>query len=224
MGPFSFSSITTFEKCARKFHRTRVLKDVEDKAGPEAQYGLDFHTAAEQFIRDDVQMPGRFRHMEPLASSLKNLPGDKYVELKVAVKRDEDGKAVPAGFFDEDAWYRGIIDVAIVNGVNGRMVDWKTGKNSAYADMRQLDMMAGALFVLFPELETIKSALIYVIAGDLIPKEHYWEKTEEYLGVFNGQLAQLAVAEQTGVWNPKPSGLCNGWCPVSDCAHWRPKR
>lgn len=220
MGPFSYSSITTFEKCAKKYHHTRVLKDVEDKAGPEAQYGTDFHTSAEQFIRDDAPMPGRFKAMEPLVSRMKALPGEQFVELKVGVKRNAEGEAEPCGFFDEDAWYRGIIDFAAVNGVNGRMVDWKTGKNATYADMRQLDMMAGAMFVLFPKLETIKSALVYVVAGDLIPKEHYWEKTEDYLGVFNEQLMNLAVAEQTGVWNPNPTPLC-GWCPVKTCPHWR---
>jgi hypothetical protein len=222
MGPFSFSSITTFEKCPKKYHHTKVLKDFEDKSGPEANYGTDFHAAAEHFTRDDVPMPGRFRAMEPMVKHLKALPGDKYAELKVGVKI-VDGEFVPCDFDDPDAWYRGIIDLLVVNKTAGRMVDWKTGKNSAYADMRQMDMLAGAVFVLFPELVTISSALIYVVADDLIPKRHDRERLATYLGVFNEQLMNLTVAHQTGVWNPKPSPLCP-WCPVTTCTHWRPRK
>jgi hypothetical protein len=223
MGPQSYSSLTTFEKCARKFYRTRVLKDVVDTSGPEAHYGTDFHTAAEQFIRDDTPMPGRFQSMQPTVEAIKKLPGEQFVELKFALKKTPEGYA-PAGFFDDDVHIRGIADVAVVNGVNGRLVDWKTGKSARYADIRQLDIMAGCMFVYFPTLETIKSALVYVVSGELIPKEHYWEKMDEYLGALDEPRAGLEAAYQNGVWNPTPSGLCNGWCPVQDCEHWKPKR
>jgi hypothetical protein len=32
------------------------------------------------------------------------------------------------------------------------MIDYKTGKNAKYADMKQLDLMAGAIFVHYPEV------------------------------------------------------------------------
>jgi hypothetical protein len=220
---FSFSSITTFEKCAKKYYHTRVVKDVTDAPGVEATYGTNFHTAAECLVRDDTPMPSQFKAMEPTVLAMKNLPGEKYVELKLAVKRDETGKFAPAGFDDDDAWYRGIIDLLVINGTQGRMIDWKTGKNARYADMRQLDMMAGATFVLFPEVETIKSALIYVVSGELVTKEHIWERMDNYLGTFDGKLLELADAHNTGVWNPSPSPLC-AWCPVTECPHWKPRR
>jgi hypothetical protein len=220
MGPQSYSSITEFEKCARKFHRKRVLKDVEDPPGPEAQYGTDFHAAAEFYVRDDTPMPGRFQSMEPIVRSLKNLPGDKFCELKLGVKRLGEDTWAPAGFFDDDVEWRGIIDLAVINANNGRLVDYKTGKNANYADIRQLDLLAGMMFVIFPELETIKAALLYTVAGNLIPKEYHWENMNDYLTVFDPVVARLAAAHANDVWNPSPSPLC-GWCPVKDCEHWK---
>jgi hypothetical protein len=218
-GAQSYSSITTFEKCAKKYHHLRVLKDVVDTTGPEAQYGNDFHKAAENYVRDDEPMPGRFQSMLPIVDSLKKLPGEKFCELKFGIKRGPQGWE-PCGFFDDDVEWRGIIDLAVVNASNGRLVDYKTGKNATYADIRQLDLMAGAMFVLFPQLETIKGALIYVVSGNLIPREYYWEKMNDYLTVFDPLVARLAAAEQSGVWNPNPTPLC-GWCPVKTCPHWR---
>ena len=219
MGPQSYSSITTFEKCARKYHRLRILKDVKDESGPEAQYGTDFHLAAEQFVRDDTPMPDRFQSFAPIVKSVKQLPGEKYVELKFGVKRGAEGWE-PCGFFDDDVEWRGIADLMVVNESNGRLLDWKTGKNATYADIRQLDLMAGAMFVLFPQLETIKGALAYVVSGNLIPKEYYWEDMNQYLTVFDPVMQRLKAAEENDVWNPTPSPLC-GWCPVKDCPHWR---
>jgi hypothetical protein len=43
-------------------------------------------------------------------------------------------------------------------------------------------------------------------------------------GEFVPDLHNYAQAYKTEVWTAKPSGLCNGWCPVTDCQFWRPKR
>jgi hypothetical protein len=37
-------------------------------------------------------------------------------------------------------------------------------------------------------------------------------------------LKQYATAFKTDVWQPRQSGLCNGWCPVTECEFWKPKR
>jgi hypothetical protein len=89
--------------------------------------------------------------------------------------------------------------------------------------MKQLDLMAGAVFTHFPEVKTIKSGLLYVVSKEFPKKTHVREKQGEYLSVFSTQLDRLDSAMENGVWNPKQGPLC-GWCPVKACEHNQPRR
>ena len=129
----------------------------------------------------------------------------------------------PRGFFDKDVWYRGIADLLIVNGSKAWLVDYKTGKNAKYADIKQLDLLAGAVFAHFPEVETINSALLYVVSQEMPKKTHHREHLATYMSVFSNELDRLEEALENGIWNAKSSPLC-GWCPVEACEHWRPRR
>jgi RecB family exonuclease len=153
--------------------------------------------------------------VEPLAKK----QGTKYAEIKIGVTSDMK----PCGFFDKDVWYRGIADLLIVNGSKAWLVDYKTGKNAKYADMKQLDLLAGAVFIHFPKVETINSALLYVVSQEMPRKTHQRENLATYMSVFDDQLESLSDAMNNGVWNAKSSALC-GWCPVQTCEHWRPRR
>jgi ATP-dependent exoDNAse (exonuclease V) beta subunit len=116
-----------------------------------------------------------------------------------------------------------VVDLLIVDGDRAWMVDYKTGKNAKYADTKQLDLMAGAVFAHYPQVEKIKSALLFVVSKEMPKKVHLREHSATYMRVFDNQLARLEAAIENGVWNPKSGPLC-GWCPVVDCAHWRPRR
>jgi hypothetical protein len=222
MTTFSYSSIKEFDQCPRKYHRKRICKDVVDVPGPEAEYGTAVHTAAEEFIRDKKPIPEKYRYMEPILQALEKLDGDKYTELKFAVRMLNDGYE-PCDFFAKDAYVRGIADLLIVNGPQGILLDYKTGKNSKYADIKQLDLMAGCAFVHYPQLEVIKSGLVFVVAGDLISKIHYVEKTNAYLKVFRHELIRLVQSEKSNLWPPNPGPLCP-WCPVHDCEFWSERK
>jgi PD-(D/E)XK nuclease superfamily len=192
---WSYSSIKTFDQCPKKYYHLRVAKDVEDIAGEAADYGTAVHEAAE----------------------LQRLAGTRHCEMKLAVTSPETGLK-PTEFFAKDVWWRGIIDLAVVNDTKAVMVDYKTGKSARYADVKQLDLMAGALFAHFPKLERIKSALLFVVSDEVVRKVHVREQQEQYMSVFNPQLDRLEGALLSGVWNPKSGPLC-GWCPVTSCPH-----
>lgn len=222
MTTWSYSSIKTFDQCPKKYYHLRIAKDVEDKPGPEATYGTEVHLAAEEYVRDGVPIPGKYSFIQPLVEKLASLPGDKHCEMKLGVKCTDDGYAA-CDFFDKEVWYRGIIDLLIVNGKKARLIDYKTGKSARYADTKQLDLMAGAVFVHFPQVEKIKAGLAYVVSDEFIPKEYERGKGDP-LSVFSEQLDRLNAAMENGVWNPKSGPLC-GWCPVGDaCEHWKPRR
>jgi hypothetical protein len=222
MVAWSYSSIKTFDQCPKKYYHLKVAKDVKDEAGPEADYGTAAHKAAEDNIKFGVPIPGRFKFMEPTIEALNAIPGDKHCELKLGVKKTATGYE-PCDFFAKDVWWRGIADLIIISGDRAYVVDYKTGKNTKYADTKQLDLLAGAVFVHFPKIKKIKSALAYVVTDELIKATHEAPKYEEYLSVFDSVLDNLEIAQATGVWNAKSSGLC-GWCPVTSCEHHRKRR
>lgn len=217
MPAWSYSSIKTFEQCPKKYYHLRIAKDVVDTPGPEADYGTEVHAAAEAYIRDGTPVPPKYDIIRPAVERLAEFPGDKYCEMKLGVRRSDAGYE-PCGFFDRDVWYRGIIDLLIVNGTKARLIDYKTGKNARYADTKQLDLMAGAIFVHFPEVETIKAGLLYVVSEEF-PRKDYRRGVGDPLAVFTNQLERLDAAMDNGVWNPKPSGLCKRHCPVMQCEH-----
>jgi len=222
MTAWSYSSIKTFDQCPKKYYHLRVAKDVKDEPGEAADYGTAVHLAAEEYIRDGVPIPDKFAFMRPIVEKLAALPGEKYCELKLGVTKASWGYD-PCGFFGKEVWYRGIVDLLVIDGDRAWMIDYKTGKNAKYADMKQLDLMAGAIFVKFPQVQKIKSALLYVVSNDLIKKTHYRDELDSYMEVFGDQLDRLEAAMDSGVFNAKSGPLC-GWCPVVDCAHWRPRR
>lgn len=219
MVAWSYSSIKTFDQCPKKYFHLKVAKDVKDEPGEAADYGTAVHLAAEEYIRDGKPIPDKFAYMRPIVERLESIPGDKHCELKLGVKPD----LTPCDFFAADVWWRGIVDLLIVDGNRAWMIDYKTGKNAKYADKKQLDLMAGAVFAHFPEVETIKSALLFVVSEEMPKKTHVREHQRTYMSVFDTQLDQLDAALDNGVWNPKTSGLC-GWCPVQSCEHWKPRR
>ena len=222
MTAWSYSSIKTFEQCPKKYFHLKVVKDVKDEPGEAAEYGTAVHLAAEEFIRDGKPIPDKFSFIRGAVEKLADFPGEKYTEMKLGVTKTSWGFD-PCSFFDKEVWYRGIVDLLIVNGETAHMIDYKTGKNAKYADMKQLDLMAGALFVKFPNLQVIKSGLLYVVSKEFPKKTHVRERMDEYLSVFDDQLDRLEAAMDNGVFNPKSGPLC-GWCPVVECPHWKPRR
>ena len=219
MTAWSYSSIKTFDQCPKKYFHLKVVKDVKDEPGEAADYGTAVHEAAELFITKGAPIPEKFAFLRPIVEPLAKKQGTKYAEIKIGVTSDMK----PCGFFAKDVWYRGIADLLIVNGSKAWLVDYKTGKNAKYADMKQLDLLAGAIFIHYPEVETINSALLYVVSQEMPKKIHHRQHLSEYMKVFETQLDRLEAAKENGVWNANPSGLC-GWCPVETCEHWRPRR
>ena len=222
MTAWSYSSIKTFDQCPKKYFHLKIVKDVKDIPGEAADYGTAVHGAAELFIKDGTPIPEKFSYMRPIMEPLAAKKDTKHTELRLGVRKTDTGYE-PTTFFAKDVWWRGIVDLLIVNGSTAYMIDYKTGKNAKYADMKQLDLMAAATFVHYPEVQKIKSALAFVVSNEFPKKVHVREKQDEYFSVFNDQLDQLESAMDNDIWNAKTSPLC-GWCPVKSCEHYKPPR
>lgn len=219
MTTWSYSSIKTFEQCPKKYYHLRILKDVKDEGSEATVYGSEVHKAAEEHLRDNTPLPAKFKFLQTTLDALRAIGGERYCELKLGIKLTEDYYE-PCGFFDADVWWRGVADLVIIKGNIAYSVDYKTSKSAKYADTKQLDAVAAGLFIKFPQLERIKSALCYVVSNEFIHKEHYVEQTNQYLRSFSPLLDRLNVAQETDVWNANSGPLCR-YCPVVSCEHHR---
>lgn len=219
MTTWSYSSLKTFEQCAKKYYHLKVLKDVKDEGSEATIYGNEAHKAAEDYVSAGTPLPARFSYMQKTLDALLAIPGEKYCELKLGVELSDTGY-LPCEFFGEEVWWRGIADLLIINGDTGYLVDYKTSKNAKYADTKQLDILAAAVFTRFPQLRKLKSALAFVVSNEFVKKEHTSDLRKSYFATFTPELDRLSVAEDTGVWNANSGPLCK-FCPVTTCEHNR---
>jgi hypothetical protein len=178
-------------------------------------YGTLFHTAAEEYIRDDTPLPEKFRFAEKSLNNLKDRPGEKLCEYKFGLTENLE----PCGFFDDDVWFRGIADLIILDGDTARVVDYKTGKSARYADTGQLELMALATFKHFPEIKKVEAGLMFVIAESLVKDSYEVAAAPILWNKWLKDYARMEKALETNVWNPRPSGLCRMHCAVLECAH-----
>jgi hypothetical protein len=213
---WSYSSLKTFQQCPRKYYHTKVAKDVKDSDTTATLYGKSVHTAAEEYIRDGVALPPQFGYLEPMLEQLKEIPGEKHCELRLGLTQDLE----PCGFFADNVWWRGIADLVIVDKEKklAYSVDYKTSKNARYADIKQLELVATALFKHFPEVERIKSALMFVVSNEFVRAVHKPENIELYLEKPKQDLNRLTAAFNNDVWNAVSGPLCR-FCPVRQCEH-----
>jgi hypothetical protein len=213
---WSYSGMSLFKQCPKKYHHLRILKDFKDKETEALLYGSAVHKAAEDYITEKEPIPPQYKYMETYMSYIDAYEGDKLAEYKMAIRLD----GTPCGFDDPDAWWRGIADLIVFNGELCRVIDYKTGKSARFADTVQLDLLALATFAHFPQVQVIKSALIFVVANELIKRKYHRDSSvARLMKEAQDSYVPLREAYSSDVWNPKPNFTCAKYCPVTSCLH-----
>jgi hypothetical protein len=215
---WSFSSLKTFQQCPRKYYHTKILKDVREPDTVATLYGKTAHTVAEEYIRDGVPVPAQFEYMKDMLDQLNAIPGEKLCEVMLGLTKDLQ----PCEFHADDVWWHGIADLVVLDEENGiaHSVDYKTSKNARYADVKQLDLVAAAIFAKYPKIKTIKSALLFVVSKEFVKAKHHAEMKEKYLEKPALDVARIEAARENGVWNPISGPLCK-FCSIKTCEHNR---
>ena len=210
---WSHSALKDYESCARKFHSVRVLKQYKFTETEATKYGTELHLAAEEYIRDDKELPPQFDFIKPTLDALKDKRGRKLCEHQMALTIDLQ----PCDWKSPDVWVRGIADLLIVDDDNltARVVDYKTGNNK-YPDREQLKLMALMVFAHFPHIRKVNAALLFVVKNDMVKASFTRDDADAAWWDYRNRIARIEQAHDTGVWNPRPSPLCP-WCPVTTC-------
>jgi len=215
--PWSFSRIKSFEQCPKKFYHLKVSKDFKEPETTAMLYGTAVHLAAEEYIRDGTPVPAKFGYVKPVLDSLMKFEGEFLCEYEMGLTEDLEA----CGFKADDVWYRGIADLVILNKEEktAYVIDYKTSKNTRYADKGQLELMALATFKHFPEVETVKGGLLFVVCEELIKDEYKKEDSPKLWAKWLGDYKRMEKAFEADVWNAHQSGLCRNHCIVTECVH-----
>lgn len=208
--PWSYSSLTSFETCPKRYYHTRVAKDTSDPPGEQARWGQVVHKHLEDRVRDDVPLPESVRHYEPLVRVVLNTPGEKLVEKHLAVTYG----LAPTEWESPDAWSRGIIDLGVVSNDQSSaiLLDWKTGKRKVDSD--QLMLFAGLAFSHYKSMNVVTTGFIWLKDGVVDKKTFYRAEVPVVWQRFIPRVQRLQRAYEEDKFPPKPSGLCERYCPV----------
>lgn len=225
MPAWSYTALTAFETCPRRFYETRVAKSIREPEGTALVLGNAAHKALELRAARGTPIPKTIQittaqgetaimpttGWEAMMEKILDRPGDVLVERQIAL----DDRLCEVDWFDKSVWVRGVIDLGIIQGAKALLLDHKTGKRKPDTD--QLKLFAALAMHVWPQLER-------VVTGFLWLKENKIDKDEFTRGdlsvIWDGFIPRVRRLEQayvSGEWGPKPSGLCRDWCPVSSC-------
>jgi len=211
---WSYSSLSLFQQCPKKYYHLRVVKDVVDPPSDQIRYGLEVHKAAEDYIKDGVPLAPYLSYMQTALDALIAKPGEKLCEYKMGLTEDMQA----CDFYAKNVWWRGIADLVILNGDEAKILDYKTGK-STYADTKQLEILSLATFKHFPQVTTVKAGLLFVVHTAFVKADFDSDKQDELWKYWTKETDRLKAAYDNDVWNPKTNFTCKAWCNVRDCAH-----
>jgi hypothetical protein len=212
---WSYSSLALYQQCPKKYYHLKVVKDIKEPLSEAITFGNEIHKIAEEYVGKGRPIPEKYNHIELALKSLKDMPGEKLCENKLGLTAELE----PCGFFDRNVWWRGVADLIILQGDTALTVDYKTGKSSKYAELKQLEIVSLAIFKHFPEVKKVKAGLMFLFADDFIKTAYLADSQQELWGSWISDVGQLQASVENNMWNPKPNFTCRGWCPVTSCDH-----
>lgn len=223
MKPFSwsYSALTTYEQCPKKYFHLYVAKDVKDSDSSFSADGKVIHDALKNRVISGTPLPLNLRHLESTAVKFATAPGEKHGEMKLALTRE----FVPCDFFSPKVFVRAVIDLTIIQdgkpdqeGKTAIVVDYKTGK--VKDDPTQIGLNAAVLSRWMPEVNLFKTIYVWLQSEQLTPKTYTFSMLPAVWTNLLPRVAKIEEARKTTTFPAKPSPLCKGWCPVKSCPHY----
>jgi hypothetical protein len=208
MPAWSYSSLTAFENCPKRYNLVRMQKAVPDPPGKAALWGIEVHKHLELFVKDGKPLPDDIAHYAGIMSIVTSHKGEKYPEQQLAVSASFD----VSGWWDKSTWCRGVIDLMLVNKDKATVLDWKTGKRKP--DSAQLKLFAGLVFANYPEIDRVNTGFVWLLDGKLDTEAFTRNQIGEIWNSFLPRVRRMEIAYETDTWQAKPSGLCRAYCPV----------
>ena len=219
---WSYSSLTEFESCPSRFAAKRFFCTTVEAETEQTLWGTRVRKAFEERIRDGVTFSEDFPpNYESWAKALSQLPGEKQFERKFAVRKN----FAPCDFFDAGAWGRGVVDLLVLAEDTAVIIDYKTGKKKD--DDTQLKIFAWFVVNEYdakPFLKTLKYRYIWLKDNTTTGGELGYLEAKLVMNQMSPRIDAMERAWNDQTFPCFPSGLCNGWCPVDECIHYRQRK
>jgi CRISPR/Cas system-associated exonuclease Cas4 (RecB family) len=215
----SYSSVNKFETCPRQFENRYILGHKEPPT-ESTLWGERVHSALEAKAKGDTSpLPEGMTKMEwAVAPALKAKEAGMLVlsEHKVALDR----YMKPVAFDFKLAWLRAILDILIISNGHAFVSDYKTGKRR---ESWQLQLGSLITFYTYPLVQRIEARYLWLkdpVKETRTDKTVYERRqTAHMAGEILPRIVRVENALQTGLFPPKPSGLCRAHCNVLSCEH-----
>lgn len=205
---WSYSSLTAFETCPKRYQLTRVTKQVFEPQTTATTWGNTVHKALENRVKTGTGLPETMKAYESIAAKIVATPGKRVVEQRLAVNRSFQ----PTGWMAADVWCRGVVDVGVLGRAHGVLLDYKTGKRKVDSD--QLRLFAALAFSHYTYLESVGTGFIWLKDNRIDRCAFSAAQVPDLWGTFLPRVQRLERAYDEGKWVARPSGLCREWCPV----------
>lgn len=209
---FSYSRLTNYEQCPKKYHALSIARSVKEKPNEATDFGNTVHLAFAAFVDKGKPLPLALRQYTALLTKLREQPGEKVVEQKVAVNANYE----PTGWFDADVYCRVISDLTILNGPKAAMFDWKTGKPSD--DFTQLRLAGAVMFLLAPEIEQISLSYVWLKTRQITTDRLHRNESAMVWTSLAPRLLKYQRAHISEEFPATPGFHCK-WCPLTTCPH-----
>jgi len=219
--PWSHSALETFENCPKQYYETKVAKRWPYVATEEMAWGKSVHKKFEEYLLYQAPLGADLVTHQDFLDRFLALPGELAGEERIALDRHLNACNY---FGNPEIWYRGQIDARKRDLAGGRthMLDHKTGK--VKSDFTQLKGFAMFEFLTQPLIHTVTVEFYWTQIKGASGETYTRDMLPSMLRFFAAKLGRYAEAFLTDTFIPKQSGLCNGWCPVTTCEFWKPKR
>lgn len=220
---WSYSSITDFFNCPLMFAHKRFYKDViEDNTVEHLVHGTRIHKGQELALLgednpdEDIVKPYR-KYVDAILTKATEPGAILLVEHQMCITEAMQ----PTGWFDSDAWGRGVIDACVIVGDTAYIFDWKTGK--VKQDDFQLKLFCAFLSIYYPQVTRFIVKFIWLKFDKITPEAHLVITKDDIPRIWSDTLAKVHRMKQawdSGVWQAKPSGLCP-WCGYNDRCEYK---
>ena len=232
--PWSLSKSDLAAKCPYAF-KLRYLEKVKRASGTHAQIGIAAHEVQEFILNDMVpkvaletalnNMPNlTVKEIETVESMLGNMASfhermqrfrkkhdvvEVFNEQKWAINRQFE----PVDWKDPDAFYRGIVDYAMLTrGGYLVVMDHKSGRRHPVEKYsRQLDSYAVLGLSMYSDIKGAHAALHYIKTGDI--DWHFMRKTDVIQGLLRAALVEMLSVRAAKLpgYPVTPNKFCK-WC------------
>ncbi len=209
--PITYTFHRNFDNCPRKAWHINIAKDLPKEDTEQLRWGNQVHSALDRRISRGAALPEAMEKYEHFCNFGAYMVK---TELKLGIRAN----GLPCGFFDDDVYMRGVIDVLIPSwgGLDRAVIwDWKTGKKRE--ESGELQIHAALLKAKHPEFNRIMGYYVWLQEMQL-GKPHDVSDTQATLERERKTREQVerAFAHGADAFPPRQNPLC-GYCPVKSC-------